>query len=92
MAYRTGARRQSRGGGHGDQKRRAAHRLMGFHEGHHRPIRHDESKLLLEAVHALECIFDRINTLLEDDLLRWMLDLLIGQPAPMRQRPMAASP
>jgi hypothetical protein len=46
---------------------------------------------VLEAAQALERIFDRVNALLKDDLLRGMLELLIGQPAPMRQRPMTAS-
>jgi hypothetical protein len=39
----------------------------------------------------LERIFDCVNAFLKDDLLGDMLELLIGQPAPMRQRPMAAS-
>ena len=39
----------------------------------------------------MERIFDCVNAFLKDDLLRGMLELLIGQPAPMRQRPMAAS-
>ncbi len=53
------------GKGHGDQKRRAAHGLIGFHDGRHGPIRHDESKLFLEAAQALERIFDRVNALLK---------------------------
>ena len=39
----------------------------------------------------MEGIFDRVDAFLKDDLLRGMLELLVGQPAPMRQRPMAAS-
>ena len=31
------------------------------------------------------------NSFLEDDLLRGMIELLPGEPAPMRQRPMASS-
>ena len=47
--------------------------------------------MLLEAAHSLERILNRVDAFLKDDLLRCMLELLIGQPAPMRQRPMAAS-
>jgi hypothetical protein len=47
--------------------------------------------LLLEAAQALKRILDRVDPLLKDDLLRRMLELLAGQPPPMRQRPMAAS-
>ena len=38
----------------------------------------------------LNCIFDRVDPFLKDDLLRGMLKRLTGQPAQMRQRPMAA--
>jgi hypothetical protein len=48
-------------------------------------------ELLLEAAQALKGVFDRVNPFLEDDLLRGMIELLPGEPAPMRQRPMAAS-
>ena len=47
--------------------------------------------MLLEPPPALERIFDCVDALLKDDLLRGMIELLMGQPAPMRQRPMAAS-
>jgi hypothetical protein len=47
--------------------------------------------LLLDATQALNCILDRIDPFLKDDLLRGMLELLASQPSPMRQRPMAAS-
>ena len=36
-------------------------------------------------------IFDRVDPFLKDDLLRGMLEFLVGEPTPMRQRPMAAS-
>ena len=39
----------------------------------------------------LNRIFDRVDPFLKDDLLRGMFELLAGKPAPMRQRPMAAS-
>jgi hypothetical protein len=47
--------------------------------------------LLLEAAQALERIFDRIDPFLKDDLLRGMVELPTGEPAPMRQRPVAAA-
>ena len=71
--------------------RGAAHRLVGFHDRGHRPLRHDESELFLEATQALKSILDRVDPFLKDDLLRGMFELLPGKPAPMRQRPMAAS-
>jgi hypothetical protein len=79
------------GKSHRDEKRGATHRLVGFHDRRHRPFRHDESELLLEPTQALERIFDRVDPFLKDDLLRGMFELLVGQPAPMRQRPVAAS-
>ena len=62
-----------------------------LHDRRHRPVLHDEGELLLEPPPALERIFDCVDALLKDDLLRGMIELLMGQPAPMRQRPMAAS-
>ena len=53
--------------------------------------RHDEGELLLEPAQALKRILDRIDPFLKDDLLRSMIELLSGEPAPMRQRPMAAA-
>ena len=50
-----------------------------------------KSELLLEPAQALKRVFDRVDPFLKDDLLRGMFELLAGQPAPMRQRPMAAS-
>jgi hypothetical protein len=38
-----------------------------------------------------ERIVDRVDAFLKDDLLRGMLELLMGQPAPMRPRPVAAA-
>ena len=48
-------------------------------------------ELFLEATQALNRIFDRVDPFLKDDLLRGMFELLVGQPAPMRHRPVAAS-
>jgi hypothetical protein len=47
--------------------------------------------LLLDATQALKCVFDRVDPFLKDDLLRNMIELLAGEPAPMRQRPVAAA-
>ena len=47
--------------------------------------------MLLEPAQALEIIFDRIDPFLKDDLLRNVIELLTGEPAPMRQRPVAAA-
>lgn len=44
--------------------------------GPHGPIQHDESELLLETALAVVRIFDCVNALLKDDLLRGMLELL----------------
>ena len=41
--------------------------------------------MLLETAQALQKIFDRIDPFLKDDLLRGMLKLLAGEPAPMRR-------
>jgi hypothetical protein len=40
---------------------------------------------------SLRSILDRVDAFLEDDLLRRMLERLLGEPTPMRQRPLAAS-
>ena len=45
----------------------------------------------LETAQALKRIFDRIDPFLKDDLLGCMLELLAGEPAPMRQRPVPAA-
>jgi hypothetical protein len=37
------------GKSHSDEKRGATHRLVGLHDRRHRPLRHDESELFLEA-------------------------------------------
>src|SRR5882757_8741784 len=77
--------------GHRDQKRGAAHRLVGFAHRRHRPTWHDRDQLLLKAPPPRNRILDRIDPVLEDDLLSGMLERLAGQPAPMRQCPMAAA-
>ena len=45
--------------------------------------------MFLEPAQSLNRILDRVEGFLKDDLLRGMLKLLAGQPAPMRQRPVA---
>jgi hypothetical protein len=57
----------------------------------HGPLRHDDGELLLEEAQALNGVFDRVDAFLKDHLLRCMLEILAGEPAPMRQRPMPAS-
>jgi hypothetical protein len=47
--------------------------------------------LLLNATQALQRIFDRVDPFLKDDLLRGMVELLTGEPTPMRQRPVTAA-
>ena len=47
--------------------------------------------MLLDATQALKRIFDRVDPFLKDDLLRGMVELLTGEPTPMRQRPVAAT-
>jgi hypothetical protein len=47
--------------------------------------------LLLDATQALKRIFDRVDGFLKDNLLRGMVELLTGEPTPMRQRPMPAA-
>ena len=45
--------------------------------------------MLLKAAQALERVLDRIDAFLKDDLLRRVLELLIGQPTAVRQGPVA---
>ena len=47
--------------------------------------------MLLETTQSMKRVFDRVDPFLKDDLLGGVLELLGGQPAPMRQRPMASS-
>jgi hypothetical protein len=79
-----------RGKDRGDQERGTAHCLIGRNHRRHRPTRHDDRKLLFQAMQSLRCILDCVDAFLEDDLLRRMLECLSGEPTPMRQRPMAA--
>ena len=76
------------GNGHRHQEGGAAHRLIGFHHRRHRPARRDRDQLSVQPSQSLDGILDRIDPVLEDDLLRRVLELLIGQPATMRQGPM----
>ena len=47
--------------------------------------------MLLDATQTLKRIFDRVDPFLKDNLLRGMVELLTGEPTPMRQRPVAAA-
>jgi hypothetical protein len=69
-----------RGKGHGDQERRTAHRLICATTAMDR----------FGTMTASCCsgILDRVDALLEDDQLRCMLEHLLGEATPMRQRPM----
>jgi hypothetical protein len=73
------------------QKRGAAHRLVSLNYRRHRPVRHDLGQLLLQAVQRLRRIRNRVDGLLEDNLLRGMIEALLGQPAPVHQCPMTAA-
>jgi hypothetical protein len=77
--------------GHRDQKRGAAHRLVGLDHRRHRPARLDQGQLRFQAVRTLSGIRDRVDGLLKDDLLGSMLESLLGKPAPMRQRLVTAA-
>src|SRR5512144_3076477 len=69
----------------------ATHRLIGCNHRRHRPARHDGEQLLIETAQAGGGILDRIDGVLEDDLLRRVLELLAGEPTPMGQAPMLAA-
>ena len=77
--------------GHRDQEGGAAHRLVGLDDRRHGPGRHDRGELLVQAMQPLSGILDRVDLLLEDDLLGRVLEGLTGKPAPVRQRPMTAA-
>jgi hypothetical protein len=51
---------------------------------------YDSGQLLFQTMQSLNRIFDRVNAFLEDDLLSRMFESLLGEPAPMRQRPMTS--
>jgi hypothetical protein len=57
----------------------------------HRPARDNRSELLIKASQASSGIIDRIERLLEDDLLRRVREFLLGQPTQMCQGPMLAT-
>src|ERR1700760_2133428 len=80
-----------RGEGDGDQERGTAHCLIRRNHRRHGPTGHDDSQLLFQAMQSLRSVLDRVDAFLEDDLLRRMLERLLGQPTPMCQRPMTAS-
>jgi hypothetical protein len=72
---------------HGDDEGDAPHRLIGGNHRRHRPSWHDAMKLLIKALQPAGAILDRVDRLLQHDLLRRMLERLVGQPARMRVRP-----
>ncbi len=76
---------------YGDDEGDATHRLIGGNHRRHRPSWHDGMKLLIKALHPASAILDGVDTLLQHDLLRRMLERLVGQPARMRVRPVLGS-
>jgi hypothetical protein len=80
-----------RGEDDGDQERGTAHRLICRNHRRHGPTGHDDRQLLFQAMLSLHSVLDRVDAFLEDDLLRCMLERLLGEPTPMCQRPMTAS-
>ncbi len=72
---------------HGDDEGDATHGLIGANHRRHRPSWHDGMKLLIKALHPASAILDGVDSLLQHDLLRRMLERLVGQPARMRVRP-----
>ena len=69
----------------------ATHRLICSDDRRHRPARHDADELLIEAVQTGRGIGDRIDGILEDDLLGRMRELLPGQPMCVGPAPMLAA-
>jgi hypothetical protein len=76
---------------HGDQEGGTAHCLVGRDDRSHRPGRHDRGQLLVQAVQPLSRIRDRVDLLLEDDLLCRVLEGPTGKPTPVCHRPMTAA-
>jgi hypothetical protein len=74
-----------------DEEGGATHRLVGFDDRRHRPVRHDRDQLLLKAPQPGQGIRDRIDPVLKDDRLRRVVEFLIGQPASMRHCPVLAA-
>jgi hypothetical protein len=76
--------------GHRDKEGDAAHRLKSRNHGRHRPARHDGGELLLKGTQAHGATLDRVDGILENDLLRRMLEALSREPTRMGERPMLA--
>ena len=58
---------------------------------HQRVRSNDRGQLCFKTPQSGNGIFDRIEPVLEDDLLRRVVEFLIGQPAPMGHRPVLAA-
>ncbi len=69
------------------QKRHAAHRLVGLNDRRHRPARHRLGKVAVQPRQPRFGIRDQVAVILENDLLRRMLERLPSQPAAMRPAP-----
>jgi hypothetical protein len=70
-----------------DKERYTPQGLVGRHYWRHCPGRHDLTQLLLQSCQANLCRVDRLKLILENDLLRWMIEGLLRQPALMHLRP-----
>src|ERR1700751_1682666 len=70
-----------------DKERYAPQGLVGCHYRRHCPGRHDLAHLLLQSSQANLCCVDHLNMILENDLLRRMIEGLLRQPALMHLRP-----
>src|SRR5262245_15836589 len=72
---------------YGGQERDAAHRLQGGDHRCQRPVRYQLADLLAQAIATALGLVDRIDLLLQHDLLGWVLEAEPDQPAPVRRRP-----
>src|SRR5215475_11693993 len=64
-----------------DKERYTTQGLVGCHHGRHCPGRHDLSQLLLQSRQANVGRVDHLKLILENDLLRRMIEGLLRQPA-----------
>src|SRR5215469_12573313 len=70
-----------------DKERYTPQGLVGCHYRRHCPGRHDLAQLLLQSCEANLCRVDHLKLILENDLLRWMIEGLLRQPALVHFRP-----
>src|SRR5262245_40133222 len=70
-----------------NKERHAPQGLVGCHDRRHCPGRHDLTQLLLQSWQANLCRVDDLKLILENDLLRRMIEGLLRQPAFMHLCP-----